>query len=96
MVVGILKFDIYMEGNQSLKDKRRQVKSLIGKTKSRFPNISIAEVGSLDKWNKSTVGLSIVSNEASFVDSILDQAFFYIQQISGSFINNEEKEVIHF
>ena len=96
MVAGIIKFDIYMEGNTSLKDKRRQIKSIIGKTKSRFPNISIAEVGFLDKWNKSTLGFSMVSNEASFVDSKLDQAFFFVQQISDFFITNKQKEVIHF
>lgn len=96
MVAGIIKFEIHMEGNRSLKDKRRQIKRIIGKTKSRFPNISIAEVGFLDKWNKSTLGFSMVSNEVSFVDSKLDQAFFFIQQISDFYITNNQKEIIHF
>lgn len=96
MVVGIIKFDIYMEGNRSLKEKRRQIKSLIGKTKSRFPNIAIAEVDSLDKWNKSTIGFSLISNKVSFVESKLDQVFFYIQQFSDFYISDICKDIIHF
>lgn len=96
MVVGIIKFDIYMEGNQSLKDKRSHIKRLLAKTKSRFPNISIAEVDSLDKWNRASLGFSIVSNETTFVNSKIDQIFFYIQQISDFFIADTEKEIIHF
>lgn len=95
MVVGIVRFDLYMEGNKSLKEKRRQIKSLIGKTKSRFPNISIAEVDSLDKWNKSTIGFSFLSNDVSFVNSKIDQILYFIQQISEYFMADTEREIIN-
>ncbi|MGH7885752.1 MAG: DUF503 domain-containing protein [Thermodesulfobacteriota bacterium] len=96
MVVRIIKFNIYMEGNRSLKEKKHQIKSLIDKIKSRFPSIAIAEVDSLDKWNKSTIGFSLVSNKVSFAESKLDQIFFNIQQISDFYISDICKDIIHF
>lgn len=95
MVIGIVNFDIYMEGNRSLKDKRRQVKSLIGKTRSKFPNISIAEVDSLDKWNRATIGFTFLSNDVSFVNSTIDQILYFIEQKSGFYLSNTEREIIN-
>lgn len=95
MVVGIVRFNIYMEGNKSLKEKRRHIKSLIGRTKSKFPNISIAEVDSLDKWNKSTIGFSFLSNDVSFVNSKLDQIIYFIQQTSEHYLSDTEREIIN-
>jgi len=49
MVVGSLKIEFRLTDNRSLKGKRKVVRSMVDKVKSRF-NVSIAEVGSNDKW----------------------------------------------
>ena len=46
MVIGIVRIDLYMNDNRSLKAKRQTVKGLIHRVQSRFTNVSISEVDS--------------------------------------------------
>ncbi len=95
MVVGIVRIDLYMDGNRSLKDKRQTLKSLIHRAKSRFNNISIAEVDSNDLWQKATVGISYVSNEKRHVNSVLDQVADFIDSTGLVQMGNKELEIIN-
>ena len=95
MVVGILRIDLYMDGNRSLKDKRQTLKSLIHRAKSRFNNISIAEVDSNDLWQKATVGISYVSNEKRHVNSVLDQVADFIDSTGLVQMGNKELEILN-
>lgn len=96
MVVGIAKFELYMSGNRSLKDKRRLIKSLIEKARSKFPSLSVAEVDSLDLKNKATIGLGYVSNDVSLVNSVLDKVISYIESTGSFRIGEKEMEILHF
>ena len=44
MVIGVMKVRLFSSDPQSLKDKRRLVRSLIERLKNKF-NISVAEIG---------------------------------------------------
>ena len=48
-MVGILKLSLFISDNQSLKEKRKILKSIVTRVHNKF-NVSIAEVGSNDKW----------------------------------------------
>ncbi len=47
MHIGVCKIKLYLPESQSLKDKRRVLKSLIARLKNRF-NVAIAEVEAQD------------------------------------------------
>ncbi|MEW6145931.1 MAG: DUF503 domain-containing protein [Thermodesulfobacteriota bacterium] len=96
MVIGILRIDLYMNGNRSLKAKRQILKSLIQRVKSRYNNVSISEVGSHDLWQKATIGVSLVGNESRFVNSVLDQVTQFIETTGVVEMGNREFEIIHF
>jgi uncharacterized protein YlxP (DUF503 family) len=96
MVIGILRFDLYIEGARSLKDKRQILKGLIQRVKSRFNNVSISEVGSHDLWQRATIGISFVSNETAYVNSILDQVMGFIDSTGLVSLGEREFEIIHF
>ena len=96
MVIGILRIDLYMNGNRSLKAKRQTLKSLIQRIKSRFNNVSVSEVGSNDLWQKATIGISFVGNESRFVNSVLDRATQFIESTGVVEMGNREFEIIHF
>jgi len=96
MVIGILRIDLYMNGNRSLKAKRQILKSLIQRVKSRYNNVSISEVGSHDLWQKATIGISFVSNESRFVNSVLDQVTQFIETTGVVEMGQREFEIIHF
>jgi uncharacterized protein YlxP (DUF503 family) len=96
MVIGALKIELYIDGNRSLKGKRQTLRSVIQRVRSRFVNVSISEVGSQDLWQKAIIGISFVSNEAPYVNSILDQVSGFIESIGTVQIVNRDMEIIHF
>ena len=96
MVLGVLKVQVYMESNRSLKDKRKVLRSLIAKVKSKFNNISVSEVDHLNYRKKSTLGISFVANETAFVNSVIDQVVEYIEKNCFCHILDSEFNILHF
>src|SRR4051812_39411420 len=72
MVVGILRLTLYVPGAASLKDKRQVLRKVIDRLRARF-NVSVAEVGDNDVWQRAVVGICAVSNDHSFVNEVLDK-----------------------
>lgn len=65
-ILGLLQLDIFLPESQSLKDKRSVIKSLRETVRKRF-NVSIAETGEQDKWGKSQISISKVSNQSAVI-----------------------------
>ena len=64
--MGLLQLDIFLPESQSLTDKRSVIKSLRETVRKRF-NVSIAETGEQDKWGKSQISISKVSNQSAVI-----------------------------
>lgn len=93
MVIGVCKMTILLHGNQSLKGKRRVIKSIIGKVKSRF-NLSIAEVGANDLWQRAEIGFAAIGNDRAFVNSVIDKALGFIEALEMGEITDHSIELI--
>ena len=61
-----------MPHTPSLKGKRQILRSIKDRVHSRF-NVSIAEVGYLEEWQRATLAVACVSNEAKMVDEMLNK-----------------------
>jgi uncharacterized protein YlxP (DUF503 family) len=72
MVVGILRLTFYISGAASLKDKRQVLRKVVDRLRARF-NVSVAEVGDNDVWQRAVVGICAVANDHSFVNEVLDK-----------------------
>lgn len=94
MVVGTLKIDFMLFDNRSLKGKRKVVKSMVDKVKARF-NVSIAEVGANDKWQKIELGISAVGNDRRHIDSSLNHILGFLDALCLAQIVNTEMEIIN-
>jgi uncharacterized protein len=70
MVIGVSTFELYIGGVHSLKAKRGVLKRLKAKIVSKF-NVSVAEVGLMDSWQRSTLAVAIVSNDQRFANQVL-------------------------
>jgi uncharacterized protein len=81
MTVGSCKIELRIPGSDSLKAKRRVIKSLKERVQSRFA-VAIAEVDRLDDWQRATLGVACVSNDARLVDSVLSKVVGWIE-LSG-------------
>ncbi|MDQ1363572.1 MAG: uncharacterized protein QG652_1433 [Pseudomonadota bacterium] len=51
---------------QSLKEKRRHVKSMRDRLRAGF-NISVAEIGSQDEWQHSVIGAVMISHDKHYL-----------------------------
>ncbi|MCJ7686202.1 MAG: DUF503 domain-containing protein [Desulfobacteraceae bacterium] len=94
MVVGSLKIEFRLTDNRSLKGKRKVVRSMVDKVKSRF-NVSIAEVGSNDKWQKIELGISAVGNDRRHIDSSLNHILSFLESLYLAEIVHTEMEILN-
>ena len=71
MVIGILQVELTIDAADSLKDKRRVVKSLKDRL-HREHQVSVAEVGTQDVHRTATLGMVVVSTEVPHCQGVLD------------------------
>jgi hypothetical protein len=95
MTVGSCKIELRIPASDSLKAKRRVVKSLKDRVRGRF-NVAIAEVDRLDDWQRATLGVACVSNDSRLVDATLSKVVNWIE-VSGDVlvVDYEIDLVIH-
>lgn len=68
--VGLLTVQLLLPGCNSLKEKRQVLRSVIDRLHNRY-QVSAAEVGENDIWRRATLGVAMVSNSRSHLDSVL-------------------------
>lgn len=78
MKITSLKVELFLKESQSLKDKRRVVKSLIERIKNKY-NVSISQIDKNDSFKKSIIGIVTVSNDARFNDQQLKEVLNFIE-----------------
>lgn len=93
MIIGICTCEIFIFNANSLKSKRSVVKSIIEKSKNRF-NISIAEVGEYDKWQKSIIAFSTISNDQKIVEETIEKVINFFDSYSEIEIINIKREIL--
>jgi len=72
MVVGVLQLDLHLHGVHSLKEKRGVVRRLLARCRNRYP-VSAAEVGHQDLWQRTLIGVALVSSSETVIAPILDR-----------------------
>ncbi len=80
MIVGLCTVELLIPEAHSLKEKRQVLQSLKSRLRDKF-NVSVAEVGEQDLWQKAILGLACVANESAHVNQVLDQAVNVIQAV---------------
>ncbi len=70
MVVGVRSWELYLAGCQSLKDKRRVLKSLKDRLHRQF-NVSAAEVDHQDSWQRAALACSVVTTDRRHAEEVL-------------------------
>ena len=80
MIVGVCTVELFIPDGQSLKSKRQVVKSLKDRLRNKF-NVSVAEVGGQDLWQKAVLGIACVANETAYVNQVLDQVLNQIRSV---------------
>jgi uncharacterized protein len=95
MVIGIGVLELMVHNSSSLKAKRQAIKSILGKTRSKF-DLSIAEVGDQDKWQRSTIAFAVVSNESGHAHNMLETIANYIENLYLAEVVDTKIEILHY
>ena len=93
MRVGILHVDLHIAGARSLKEKRKIFLSLKERLASRF-NISIAEVGAQDLWQRAELGIALVALDGKSLHASIQKIEGFIRNHPGVTPLSLEKEII--
>lgn len=88
MIIGTCIYDIHIYCSQSLKDKRRILKSVIDRIKNKF-NVSIAEIDHQDSWDHAVIGIAVVSNHTTHVNQMLNNITHFLEN------SDNEIEITH-
>lgn len=95
MVIGACKVVLRIDGAFPLKDKRRTLKSLLERIKSRF-NVSAAEIDNNDIWNSAVIGIACVSNDAGYADGLIQSIINFLESDPRIEMLDCTTETIHF
>ncbi len=78
MFIGTAEIDLNLPGVNSLKEKRRIVKSLLARLQNKF-NISIAEVENNDRYRSAGIGMAVVGNDKKHIDRVIAEVVGMIE-----------------
>lgn len=93
MFVGVLRIGLSIVGAQSLKDRRRVVKSFKERVQTRF-RVSAAEVGELEHPKRAWLGVAVVANDAAHCDSVLEEVAAVAANLPDAILTDRATEVI--
>ncbi len=83
MVVGVITWDLPLQGCQSLKEKRQVLKSLKDRLHNRF-NVSAAETAHNDLWQRAELTVCVVSNDRIHAERVLREADRLVEAAAGA------------
>lgn len=93
MVIGSGVITFRLHGCRSLKGKRKIVKSIISFLRNNY-NASVAEVGLNDVHQRAMVGLALVGNDKTVVNSKLDKIFNKVDSLGIAEIIDTDMEIM--
>jgi hypothetical protein len=95
MVVGVLRLELRLPENHSLKGKRSVLRTIKARVQSRF-NVSIAECDHHDLWQRATLGVSQVGADQPHVDACLRAVVRFIDGLGLAELGAERVEFLHY
>ena len=93
MFIGVLTIELHIPGSGSLKDRRSVVKGMKDRIRSRF-NVSVAEVGDTEHWQRATLGIACVSGEKAHAGEVLDKVMDLVRSNTDADLIDYQIEIL--
>lgn len=93
MIVGAAVVEIHVHGSQSLKEKRGVVRSIVQRLRNRF-NVSVAEIGGQDTWQRAVLGIATTGNDRTYLRGQLARVLEAIEDMHLAEVTNSDVEVL--
>lgn len=94
MFIGVARVVLLLHGADSLKDKRSVRRKVIERLRSKF-NASVAEVGGNDLHRRLELGVAVVGNDQSFVNSCLDNLLNAVEAMQVAEVAETDIEILN-
>ena len=95
MVVGVLRLELLLHDNHSLKGKRSVLRTIKARVQNKF-NVSIAECEDHDLWQRATLGVSQVGVDETHVQRCLQEVLRFIDDMQVAELGEERVEFLHY
>jgi uncharacterized protein YlxP (DUF503 family) len=82
VIVGVVTWQLHLEGCHSLKEKRSVVRPLVAALR-RAQNLSVAEVGQQDRWQRAELACAAVGSDRAVVEAMLRAADRIVEAADG-------------
>jgi hypothetical protein len=93
MVIGYGMIQLRMPESGSLKEKRSILSRVLKRTQNEF-NISVAEIGDLDRHKSAQIGFAITGNDSRFVNGKVDHLLRFIDNLRAAEIVSSKIEIM--
>ncbi len=90
--VGVLRVDIFIPGSESLKDKRRVLRSLIERIRGRF-GVSCSELDAQELWQRAVIGVACVSGSNTEALATIENVLAWVSRQDDFEVTGVLKEV---
>ncbi|MBR57855.1 MAG: hypothetical protein CMH54_07325 [Myxococcales bacterium] len=80
MFVAVCSLELGLYEVTSLKEKRSIVKRIIRRTQDRF-RVAMNEVGALDDLGRAEIGIALIGNDQSILNSVLDRLIQSVEKL---------------
>ena len=94
MIIVAAMITLLIPENDSLKGKRRVVKSLIERVRHKF-DAAVAEVGDNDLWQKARIGVALVGNDSHLLEARLQQIMKFMENLHLAEIIDSQVELCY-
>lgn len=95
MVVGVLRLELLLPENHSLKGKRSVLRTIKARVQNKF-NVSIAECEDHDLWQRAILGVSQVGADQTHVDQCLREVVRFVEDLGVAELGAERVEFLHY
>ena len=93
MIVGAALVELHVHGSHSLKAKRGVVRSIVSRVRNQF-NVSVAEVGGQDTWQRAVIGLAAAGSDRTRVRQTLSRAVAFIESLHLAEVRASDCEIV--
>jgi uncharacterized protein YlxP (DUF503 family) len=95
MVVGVLRLTIYISESHSLKEKRGVLQRIKNRVRNEF-NVSIAECGDQDLWQRTELGICQVGANRPYIEGALHAVVRFIEGLHLAEVGDQDLEFLHY
>ncbi len=93
MIIGCMVLDLYLPYSHSLKEKRKRLKRLKDRLKTRY-NVAFSELEFQDKWQRSRIGVVTLNSGKQIIEKTFNQILKDVEEnLDGEVL---EKNIFFF